>query len=234
VKLFNFSLGLALLIASVPAHATVVSSSYQVGFIPSPPPSVQFGALVNNGFIVAFAERQNVTLTNSLKVDITAPNVVYTQKAQIPGGLILAGKVVNSYYLHANINVSKVKFPAQYVGFSQNEVILGLIVDTGTLESSNPVLGAPNTTYTNSGSGFGLHFEPTGVDSISFTPADSANYFTNLVNVSEVVTSANCTDFRVVTQIVPGGATTTPMAAGFALSGIAGLVLLGMRPWRKS
>lgn len=233
MKLFNLSLGLALLAAAIPAHATVVGTSYQVGFIPSAPPNVQFGALTNNGFIIAFSERRNVFLTNALKVDITAPNVVYTQKAQIPGGLILAGTTVNSYYLHANVTNAKVKFPAQYIGFSQNEVILGLIVLVPTLEASDPIVGNPTTSYTLSGTGFGLHFQPTGVDTTSITPANSGNFFTNVANVSEVVTNANCTDFRVITEIVPGN-TTTPMAAGFALSGFAGLVLLGMRPWRKS
>jgi hypothetical protein len=235
VKQFNLAIILVLLPGALPLEATVVQSSYHCGYVGVAPPSVKLGAMVNNSFIMAFPERQNVTLTNGVTVDITTPNVTYKATSQLPGGLLLAGLKVNSYYIHANVNEPMVTFEKQFLGFSENEVIVGLIVTTANLRASDAVLGSPTTQYDTTDQGIGLHLFPVGKDSVGFQPASSTNSFTNLVGFSETVTPTSVTDFRVVTQVIPTTpASKTPMEAGFAISGLAGLALLGLKPWRRS
>lgn len=218
-----FLLSLAALALSVPAHATLVGTSYQLGDILNPPPSVLPGQFTNNSFIIMFEERTGLILTKPLALDATTQNITYTSKTQLTPGLVPAGTKINSYYVHADVTDAKVKFPTQFISFSQEEVILGLIVQTTTIEQTSPIVGAPNTKYDTNQLSIGLHFAPTGKDTIQMVPYSTTSP-TNTVNLSEIVTNADPTDFRLITEIV-----TIPAASHNVLLGsLAGLGILGI------
>ena len=198
---------LALVPLAVPAHATLVATSYQVGYLLHPPASVVPGALKGNAFIKMFSEAYGLTLTSPLTVDISAPNVLYEQRSQIPavGPQIPAGTVVNSYYVHADVHgMSVIKFVDQYISFSEEEQILGVMILANTIEASNSLLGAPGTTYDTTLAGIGLHLAPTGEDYIVLQPA-TTTLTANTVTFREYVEATSVTDFRIITTVVPTG-----------------------------
>lgn len=194
---------LALVSTGLSAQATLVGTSYQVGYIPAPP-SVVPGALVNNGFLLMFSERKGFTLTAPLTVDISTPNIVYNSKSQITGTQIPSGTVINSYYVHGNVSSNKVIFSAQTISFSSEEQIIGIMVLASTIEHSNSVVGAPSTTYDTNLDGIGFHFPPAGTDDIGFVVATSSSP-ANTIKFNETVRSVSVTDFRIITKIVPTG-----------------------------
>jgi hypothetical protein len=204
-KLFG-CFALAVVPLAIPAHATIVTSSYEVGYLVKPPASVVPGALRNNSFLNMFSEVFGFKLTSPLAVDINTPNVVYDQRTQITtGAQIPEGTVLNSYYVHANVAGSNIiKFVDQYIGFSEEEQVLGVMVLAPTIEAANPIVGAPGTTYDTTLAGIGLHLEPTGKDFIVLQPATTAAP-ANTVTFREYVSPASVTDFRIITTIVPTG-----------------------------
>ncbi len=218
-----FLLSLAALAVSVPAHATLVGTSYQVGDILKPPPSVLPGQFTNNSFIIMFEERNGLILNKPLALDATTQNITYTSKTQLTPGLVPSGTKINSYYVHADITDAKVKFPTQFISFSQEEVILGLIVQTATIEETSPIVGSPTTQYDTNQLSIGLHFAPTGKDTVELVPYSTTSP-TNTVDFGEIVTNADPTDFRIITEIV-----TIPAASHKALlAALAGLGIFGI------
>jgi len=216
-------LGLVALALTVPAHATLVGTSYQVGDIPKPPATVLPGQFTNNNFIILFQEQNGLILAKPLPLDASTPNVTYTSKTQLNGTLVPAGTKINSWYVHADITDAKVKFPTQFISFSQEEVILGIIVQTATIEETSPIVGAPTTKYDTNQLSIGLHFAPTGKDTIELVPFSTTSP-TNSVDMSEIVTNAAPTDFRIITEIV----TIPPASHNALLGGLAGLAVLGI------
>jgi hypothetical protein len=218
-----FLLSLAALVLSVPARATLVGTSYQVGDILKPPPSVLPGQFTNNSFIIIFQERNGLILANPLPLDATTQNITYTSKTQLTPSLVPAGTKINSWYVHSNVTDAKVKFPTQFISFSQEEVILGVIVQTATIEETSPIVGSPTTQYDTNQLSIGLHFAPVGKDTIELVPFSTTSP-TNSVDMSEIVTNADPTDFRIITEIV-----TLPAAAHKTLLGsLAGLGIFGI------
>ena len=216
-------LSLTALALTIPAHATLVGTSYQVGEIHAPPATVLPGQFTNNNFIILFQECDGLVLLKPLAMAATTQNVTYTSKAQLTPSLVPAGTKINSWYAHADITNAKVKFPTQFISFSQEEVILGLIVQTATIERSSPIVGATTTKYDTSQPSIGLHFAPTGKDTIGMVPFSTTSP-ANTVNMSEIVTNAAPTDFRIITEIV-----TLPAAShGVLLGSLAGLAVLGI------
>jgi uncharacterized repeat protein (TIGR01451 family) len=111
----------------------------------SPPPSVKLNRLTSNECVRLFDERQDVTLTRSLKVDISAPGTVERKKDLTPFS-IPAGTVVDSHFLHAD-NVGKAKVRLQgSVTFDAD--IIGVIITDNNLDASDR-LGAVGTRYPN-------------------------------------------------------------------------------------
>jgi len=216
-------LGIAALAMAIPAHATLVGTSYQVGEIPFPPPSVLHGQFTNNTFITLFQEQRGLILTKPVTVDAVTQNLIYTSKAQLVSTVIPVGTKINSWYAHADITDTKVKFPSQYISFSQEEILLGLIVQASTLEASSPIVGVPTTQYDTTQTGVGLHFAPTGKDTVQMVPFSTSSP-ANTVNMNEIVVDITPTDFRIITEIIP----VPPSRASNAFLGaLAGLALLG-------
>ena len=216
-------LGMAVLAMALPAHATLVGTSYEVGEIPFPPPSVLHGQFTNDTFITLFKEQNGLILTKPVTVDAVTQNLVYTSKAQLLSTVIPVGTKINSWYAHADITSTKVKFPNQFISFSQEEIILGLIVQASSLEASSPIVGVSTTQYDTTQTGVGLHFAPTGKDTIQMVPFSSTNP-TNTVNMNEIVVDVTPTDFRIITEIV---AAPPSSASNAFLGALASLALLG-------
>lgn len=216
-------LGLAALALTVPAHATLVGTSYQIGDILHPPASVLPGQFTNNGYIILFEERSGLVLQQPLTLDAVTQNTTYTAKYQLTPGQVPAGTKINSWYAHADITNAKVKFPLQFISYSQEEIILGIIVQTGTIEQTSPIVGSPTTKYDTTQPSIGLHFAPTGKDTIQMVPFSSTSP-TNTINLNEIVTNADPTDFRIITEIIP----IPPASHNILLGSLAGLAALGI------
>jgi hypothetical protein len=223
-SLLSALLGVAVFALAPAAHATLVGTSYQVGDIPKPPPTVLPGQFTNNGFIILFQECNGLTLTKPLALDAVTQNTTYTEKTQLTPGLVPSGTKINSWYLHADITEAKVKFPLQYVSFSQEEVVLGVIVQTKTIEETSPVVGFTGTQYDTNQLSIGLHFAPTGKDTVQMVPFSSTSP-TNTVNINEIVTDAAPTDLRIITEIIAIPSTATHPRL---LGALAGLGILGI------
>ncbi len=194
---------LALLSFAVPAHATLETISYAIGLLPMPPASLLRGKLTSNTYIFLFLEQQGVTLTSPLAVDITAPGT-YTTTSQLPGGLTIpAGTKVNSYYLHANPASGQLTFTAEAIGFSTDEIVIGVELIPPDLAVGVPVVGLSATTYNGPKAKNGLHLSPNGTDSITISSDQ------HTVTVNEKLAATTVTEFRLITQVVtmPGAAT---------------------------
>ena len=102
----------------------------------APPANVAANVLESDTRIRAFDERQCVTLTSDLAVDI------------VPGGgsgTIPAGTSVSSQFLHFDpTNASIVTLSGS---ITTDQAVLGVITSQANLDASDSVLGAPGTTY---------------------------------------------------------------------------------------
>ena len=109
------------------------------------PKTVEVHKLEDNSAARLFSEKQNVVLSGSLTVDVTAVGT-YSQEAGFRPANLLAGTRVNSYYLHSD----RVGRPNAFVfargSITFNEPILGVQATQAGLNQSD-FLGAPGTRY---------------------------------------------------------------------------------------
>ncbi len=197
MKKLSLFCGLAVLCFTAPAHATLETISPAIGLLPNPPASVQPGKLTSNTYVFLFLEKQNVTLAAPLNVDITAPGT-YSQRNQLTTGLqIPAGTVVNSYFLHANPASGTLTFTGEALGFSPDEIVIGVMIGPPNLAAAVPVVGSPRTSYNGPSSQNGLHIAPQGKDSIIISSDQ------HTVTLTEMLKSTTITEVRLITQIVP-------------------------------
>lgn len=176
----------------------------------SPPPSVQIGALTSDTLIRTFAEVQDLTLKSSVAVDDTASGS-FTSNSALVGGTIAAGTAVDSYLFHSDTATTSHVYTGS-VTFSTQ--ILGLIVLTQSLDSTDAQLAHPGTTYSTSNLR-GLELSPTA-DSFTLSADRRTLTFHFLTNNS-------LDEVRVVT------AATVPEPASVVLMGLGGLILAGVR-----
>lgn len=96
---------------------------------------------------ILFPERQNVTLTNPVEVNVTQPGAYDDMEDLGAKGLIDAGTMVSSYLLHFD-PVGRPLDTKEVIGsVTFDEPILGLIIFTQDFVDSNAALGAPGTQY---------------------------------------------------------------------------------------
>lgn len=149
-------------VALGPAHATLVSIEDCIGAVgcvitPTPPNPVQRNP--NDGLLLAWDERQNVTLVSDLRVDR-----VFDESAPFIGDagggdfFIRAGTVVSSHYLQWDPGAgSSATVRATVVLDSQ---VFAFITADANLFASDPVLGRAGLDYND----FGLRgLEPSDV-----------------------------------------------------------------------
>jgi len=122
------------------------------------PPANLDSRVSGDGDAVVFLERENLTLDESLRVDITETGRYSLDSIALSPGRISRGTEINSYLIHfdpdsvRNGNLASI-LPGE-VTFA--EEILGVITVTSTLNSTTDRLGAPATDYQTMS---GLEFE---------------------------------------------------------------------------
>lgn len=195
-----------------------VSSSGAVHVI-SAPPSVQLGALESDTQIQFFGERLGVSLSSNVGVDISSAGT-YSSVAGLSTGIVSAGTIVDSYYLHADpvgfsntvgqLEAGAVTFPTD---------VLGVIVLDPSLTASDPAVGFLGTSYPNGGRALELG-SPTDTAILS---ADRRTVTLHLAN------SSASDDVRVITAANPNAnlgpvssSLFNSLAAGGSISTVAG------------
>ena len=115
----------AALLAATLASGTVVAGTATAGAVigstsgamvlVAAPPSVLQGVFESPSAIVAFNERQGVTLASSLAVDITSAGV-YDQLSDIHPSTLAAGTAVDSHFVHADNTTNGATFRSARAG----------------------------------------------------------------------------------------------------------------------
>lgn len=123
---------------------TIVTGDVEMVLAPA---SLELNAFESNDRISLIKEQANIVLAADLTVDVDGSPGVYDDLADLTGGVLPAGSVVNSYLLHFDpASVPQVAAEgAGSVTFSDGQIV-GLMLRQSTLASSD-FLGALGTTY---------------------------------------------------------------------------------------
>jgi len=196
------------------AHASILSTTGAIVEIPAPS-DVRVGALESDTQIVAFAEQLRFTLAQDLPLNIANPGT--SPDGGVPNlspGTIPAGTKIDSYFLHFDSVGGTDESPVGIAGsitFSHD--ILGLIVNPGTLDNTDNMVGVPGLFYAKVNNR-GPEFDPDApaADFVTLS-ADRRTVTLNLLNAGSV------DQLRVITA-VPEPATWLLMASAGAMLGI--------------
>ena len=140
-----------------------------------------------------FPERTSVTLAAPLPVDVTRPGDFNTASKLTPG-LIQAGTVVNSWYLHADVTGQPSEFRQMKGWITFESPVLGLVFSDSRLNLSN-YLGLSTTIYSKAARQLDVGLDPNS-DSISLSPDRKTVYFNSM-------TAPACDDLRIITAATP-------------------------------
>lgn len=108
----------------------------------APPPSVVLNQLQSSTTSFAFIESSGLTLAAPLDVDVTAPGS-YTNQNNLSAGTIPAGTQIRSWMIHFDPTTSRTIDGA--ITFQRD--ILGLILESTPLDTSDLVVGSSSTAY---------------------------------------------------------------------------------------
>jgi len=111
----------------------------------SAPTSVEVGALENNHRTQVFSEQQGVTLAGNLHVDITTAGI-YASPQDCTPGTLEAGMTVSSYLIHQDA-IGHRGYILLHGSVTFDEAIVGVMVESDTLDASDAILGSPDTLY---------------------------------------------------------------------------------------
>src|SRR4051812_38790276 len=135
-----------LVLSAGTAGAGIDGASGQIEWLHSPPASVQPGALSSETAIRAFDERQHVTLTTPLAVNISRPGT-YKLVADETPATIPAGTVIDSHFVHVDKDTQFSTILTGTIHFDSE--VIGIILDNAAspaLDASD-YLGSPGTLY---------------------------------------------------------------------------------------
>lgn len=140
------ALGTACAIVARPASvaASIIDTTGSAHLIIAPQ-SVVTGALENNHLTQVFCEQSAVTLDRDLNVDITQAGV-YASPQDCTPGVIQAGTTVSSFFIHQDA-VGRRSHILLRGSVTFDEIIVGVMVETDTLDASDGILGALETLY---------------------------------------------------------------------------------------
>jgi len=200
----GLTLGTAVVGARSPlAGASVVNQCGEAATWVSPLPNFAEGVHESNSTMTAFQERSNLVLPSALPVDIIPPVAyprLYNSVGSLTPSLVPSGTTVDSYFIYSD-PVGRPQVAVRYVAtLTFSTAILGVIVQSATLNSSDGVAGAPDTTYSSDPFN-GLELGPSygnGVDRVELTSPT-----TLYINVS---TTVDTDAVRVITAGSPSGA----------------------------
>ena len=177
------------------AKAGIISTTGDIDALASPPPSVQLGRRRSDTELFTFQESSNLTLSRNVRVDITSAGTYQSDSSLTPAS-ISEGTVVDSYFLHSEpLNQPKV-----YTGsITFSTPVLGVIVLSAGLDSTDALLGAPGTLYPGGLLARGLELSPT---------EDFVTLSSDLKTLSVQFTTHDAVDeVRILTAAVPEPAT---------------------------
>jgi hypothetical protein len=137
-----------LLIAVIPAYGSIIVFS-NVTVVP-PPPSVMAGQLTSDTTMYAFLESTDVLLTSAITSAITIPGTFVCCTTTL-NGTIPAGITVDSYLLRYSPATAVTGEPGREltaeISFSPGETIVGIIVGSTHIATTDSMFGAPGTSY---------------------------------------------------------------------------------------
>ncbi len=184
--------------------AADVITTGEVTLIPAPP-SVQLNALQSDTNVYLFPEKQGITLSQNVNVDITTAGS-YTAAAQTPftPGVVAAGTVVNSWLVHFNPADGPL-YGSGSLTFTDQKIV-GIIATDANLDATDLLLGNPTTRYSTGVAGRGLEINLPGTDNY-----DSVTLSTDLMSLSLTWRAGVVEDeIRILTQTLPLSPPTPP------------------------
>ena len=137
---------LAALLTGKATVAEVVSISGATTLLDPAPASVATDVLESDTEIFLFVERQNSPLSSNLAAVLASPGLSFSGTALPSTAIISAGTAVDSYLFHADKVGSAGAITVSGTASFDSD-ILAVIVRTGTLAASDPVIGSPTTAY---------------------------------------------------------------------------------------
>ncbi len=191
------------------ARAGIISTSGQVDVLSTPPASLLNGHLQSNTTIFAFTERTDLTLSSALPVDVSTQGT-YQKLSSLTPGTIAAGTMVDSYFLHSDPPNGNSTYNASLTFSSP---ILGIIVLSSSLSSTDSILGAPGTVYPSKDGTRGLEFGKTE-DYVVWVSGDTVDV--------QFHTHSSIDEIRIITAASP-----VPEPTGLVL-GASALGVLGL------
>ncbi|MFZ0184027.1 MAG: hypothetical protein WAL88_04230 [Nitrosotalea sp.] len=153
---------LAILLFPLELRAAILSTTGAI-VVATPPSDIQTGAWESNTTIEAFAELQNVLVTDPVSVDITKPGTSPGATSQnLSSGTINAGSTVDSYFLHFDAvgepDDQNAVSASGSITFSSN--IVGIAIFKTTLDATDPIFGLPGVSYATGQTERGLEITP--------------------------------------------------------------------------
>jgi hypothetical protein len=134
---------------AAPSGASVIAVGGQVVLVP-PPPVVAKGIDSSDTEIHMFTERTAFTLPQTLPVDITPGGtfpIPWTGHDPLTPSVLAAGTPIDSYFMISNPAGDPSPADSFDATVSFSTPILGVIIKTSTLETTDPIVGAPGTNY---------------------------------------------------------------------------------------
>lgn len=208
-------------LSAVTASAGIVSLTGEVQQIPAPF-SVQENAVESNTSAGLFTERQGLTLTAPVALNISTSGV-FNETIDLTPTTIPAGAKVNSYFFHADSN-NKRSFSGE---FTFDEPILGIILAQTELQASHLALGNPAVTYPSTGSSDALRAAlELGSSVVDELQLNKTTRVVKFLVQDEVLGGRIYDHFRVITAatVVP-----EPASVLMLLGGLAAVVIRRQR-----
>jgi hypothetical protein len=210
---------------TLPARAgSVVPDATGDVLITGAPSSLAPGADEDNLDAILFIEQAGFVLNSAVVTEANLPGI-YTSKTGLTGGILAAGTLVSSYYLHADPIASTGTPFSGSITFGSE--ILGVEATSTGLNATDSIFGDSNVVYAESDNARGFELTP-NQDQFSISPDGLTLSFAAL-------TWNNVDDLRIITAepgILNSGLSQppTPEPGTFFLLGLA---LVGLGWFRK-
>lgn len=195
-RLYGCAIGATFIIAPS-AFADTPITSGAVQWVATPPSDVSSNNWESNTYIRAFAEQQNLKLTQSLATDISVAGTSPSGSSEnLSPSSIASGTIIDCYMLHFDKNGSNSTVVGATGSITFDEPILGLLVTADSQNAANTLLGLPGVTYSTGGD-HGADLTPDGGAN-----RDSVTLSSELRTVTvDLNTNYYADDLRIITAV---------------------------------